>query len=447
MNLLLQAERERAMLIDRRNSILAAKNIIGDLEQAVIAAREALADAQLRLHSTGCDDAVLKLVQLYLDAATKDSKDRAGDMKKVDSKKYEEVNNSLAAQNLPPLTETQFQQLVDMHAACLEKQAGLSTAVAAHARAQLASELANSEGTQLQQQLMEQIDSITLDIESYNRVLKTAKNPPPEDATHTEGTAVTRPKGTAVPDHVILPGLDEKEGASVWQEIFLTYTANEEAESSLSATSLSHTDWRFGLFFTSAGGSMETPTSTALETYTAKNTSIKLGFRAMRVSIQRPWMNAALLGQTKDFYRTGDSDTPISAGDPVEVKKQLDENRFGNTQNALLPSWATGFVVAKDIHILMESTENFSSQFVSSIQAAAHSGGGFLCFSAARGDGSAGPREAAAVSSTGKTLSIKIPTPQILGWISELAPQDFSIPAGGKLPEDEFPGSWLRREE
>ena len=89
-----------------------------------------------------------------------------------------------------------------------------------------------------------------------------------------------------------------------------------------------------------------------------------------------------------------------------------------------MPSWTTGFVVAKDVHILFKSDEAFTAEHVSDIQKSSQTGGGFLCFSCSKSESSSDHRTEAQVVATGNTLSIKIPAPQILGWISELCPED-----------------------
>ncbi|KAI9801790.1 MAG: hypothetical protein M1825_003163 [Sarcosagium campestre] len=409
---LYDAEKNRTMLLSRRNVILA-----------------------------GFSDTVIKLVQLYFEAATKDIALAADAVKKISEDKVDELNESFKEKAIMPLSKAQFKKLRDSQASCLQRQAALSTASEAYIRASIESAKARSnDGTNLVAQLQDQIDSLTLDIEYYKKILAESPNALPAKVTKSDGKTVVEPQAKdavpVIPPEPQLP--PQSEGASVWQEIVLSYKKNENASTSLSSTSVAHKSWETGLWFWSASGKSDTASSATAETHSAKNTDIKIGFRVMKVSIQRPWMNAAVLDQSENFYRPGEG--KVSLGMPSELKKDLASRTAGvnDSEAALLPGWATSFVVAKDVHIIMNATESFDSSTVSDMQKSANTGGGFLCFSASKSSASSDHREGAVVTSDGKNLSIKIAAPQILGWITELAPADHYQSDYKPFPENEF---------
>ncbi|KAJ4132315.1 hypothetical protein NW754_015130 [Fusarium falciforme] len=144
----------------------------------------------------------------------------------------------------------------------------------------------------------------------------------------------------------------------------------------------------------------------------------------MKVTIDRPWFNAQLLGQTEEFMHFNAA--KISAGKPQEVHDKLDKGETVNGANCLLPSWASAFIVVKDVHIVMSKASKFDASEINDMQSSSSSGGGFLCFSASKSSSSSDHREAFSMRNTESDISIRIPAPQILGWISQLAPEDLS---------------------
>ncbi|PON22155.1 hypothetical protein TGAM01_v209029 [Trichoderma gamsii] len=94
----------------------------------------------------------------------------------------------------------------------------------------------------------------------------------------------------------------------------------------------------------------------------------------------------------------------------------------------MISTWATAYVVVKDVHIILRNDKEFSEAERLDMQSCSSSGGGFLCFQASKSSFSLDHHEAFTMKSDNKTISIKIPAPQILGWCSQLAPQDDSLP-------------------
>ena len=158
--------------------------------------------------------------------------------------------------------------------------------------------------------------------------------------------------------------------------------------------------------------------------HTRENTDISIGMRVMKVGITRPWFNGNLLRESQEFWHT--NSVPINSGSPSKIKAALasaDSTVLEKANSTSMPSWTTGFVVAKDVHVLFKSDQQFTSEHVSNIRKSSSSGGGFLCFSCSKSESSLDHRTEAQTLATANTLSIRIPAPQILAWISELCPE------------------------
>ena len=136
----------------------------------------------------------------------------------------------------------------------------------------------------------------------------------------------------------------------------------------------------------------------------------------MKVGITRPWFNGNLLRESQEFWHT--NSVAINSGPPSKIKNGLavpDQAVLDKENNTTMPLWTTGFFVAKDVHILFNSEEEFTSDHVSDIQKSLQAGDGFLCFSCSKSESSSDHAAEAQAVATKNTLSIKIPAPQILG--------------------------------
>ncbi|KAG0642469.1 hypothetical protein HOY80DRAFT_1020684 [Tuber brumale] len=180
-------------------------------------------------------------------------------------------------------------------------------------------------------------------------------------------------------------------------------------------------DWSVNLFFGSSKCSESSSDSGPEANRTAMNTSIDIGFRAMKVEIGRPC----------EYYHLVDSKTKIAHA-PGPLRKALDNinedcNNASITANAnrcLLPSWPIAFIILKDVHIIIKSETNFSTREVYDMKRAMYAGGGILCFRISKASSSSEHRAMSAMSHDKKSVSIKIPGPQVIGWLSEFAPGD-----------------------
>ncbi|KAJ4202693.1 hypothetical protein NW759_015343 [Fusarium solani] len=343
------ATKERTILIMRRDALVNGRQDIKALEKAATDASNALRTAQVNMVK-GYGDNAISCIQMYFDVVSKNAQNKTAAIKGLTDTNMTELNAALEKTSEPKLSPEQWNSLKDMQAKCLQNQANVATANDALLDAQMAaSQARGSDPTNALEVMNERITSLTMDIDYYNKMLVASSNPmqvPITVATvDAEGKPITKttdPEGKRAPDPApALPPSQDGDGASVWTDFLLSSKASTSNGSG-------HSD------------SSSADTSKKAST---QNTNIHIGFRAMKVTIDRPWFNAQLLGRTEESMHFNAA--KISTGKPQEVHDKLDKGETVNGANCLLPSWASAFIVVKDVHIVMSSASTFDASEIS----------------------------------------------------------------------------------
>ncbi|KAK4221114.1 hypothetical protein QBC38DRAFT_492703 [Podospora fimiseda] len=436
------AEKQRSLLSSRRNALELGKQNIKALEKAASDAGEALRTAETNMVK-GYGEAAINLIKMYFDVKTKKAQDKVAAVKGLGDSSKQELTDALAKAEAGPLTDEQWNSLKDMQAKCLQNQANVASAEDAYSNAMLAASKARGEDpTNSLEVITEQIQSLSIDIEYYKKALEGAENPLGVPITklnaagNTEGQTQTPVDPAQKPNTAPVAPPSQDGAASVWQWFVFNSTTSTSESVKLSSSSVSHSDWSVGLWFGSGSGHSDKAESSSSSKATSSNTNIQIGFRAMKVVIDRPWFNAQLLGQTGEFFNF--NSTKISSKKPSEVHKTLADGEPFDASDCMLPSWTTAFVVVKDVHIILSKTDSWSDSEISDMQKSSSEGGGFLCFQASKSSASSDHRDAFAMRHEDKNIDIRIPAPQILGWLTQLAPEDVSLKSYTPLSEKEF---------
>lgn len=440
-------EKERALLISRKEVLQGGAQDIKALQKAADDAGTTLRSAQAAMVK-GYGETAINCIQLYFDVVTRNATNKLEAVKALADTNEAELNAVLAKALQPPLTPEQWTKLKDAQGQCIQNQLTVEMAGAAYSRAQLAVAQARGEDPSNALQLLgERIQSLTFDIDYYKKTLSASPNPLGVPVTKfgadgkPEGTP-TKPPGdgdedyNGVPEQKPVAPPSQDGEASVWQWFVVDSTSTKTESSKLSSSSVAHSDWSVSLWFGSAGGSSDSAEAGSSSKFSTKSLDVQIGFRAMKVVIDRPWMNAQLLGQTKEFFHF--NATAISAGKPQTIHERLAKGDPVDGSQAIIPSWTTAFIVVKDVHIILKSKTDIQTSDVHDMHDATQSGGGFLCFQVSKSDQSSDHREASSIKSDKRTVSIRIPAPQILGWISQLAPEDQSVKTYTQFDEKEF---------
>ncbi len=216
------------------------------------------------------------------------------------------------------------------------------------------------------------------------------------------------------------------------------------ANSSSSMASRSSTG--IGGWFWSGMKQTSSSSATSGSSSTTLNKKLEIGFRAKKVAFNRGgWFNPNIFKLSKNYYRLTDS--LISGGiRKAQVSNAKNQEALDNLtrykpsgqpdyESYAFPAFPTGFVIAKDITIRIESSKDESESTKSYMETNESSGGGIFCFRTNKSFSESRSSESAYFGSSDKYFYIRIPGPQILGWFLEFTAEDNSTPYESLDPE------------
>jgi hypothetical protein len=312
-------------------------------------------------------------------------------------------------------------RLASLQAALMEAK----TTDAAQAIAMLTSQVA-----QLQQQV-QQLQSTLFGASGQARLQALATVA--ADGTVTYDTTKDPNYNAAKQTYAMLPAQMPAPGE--WFDVVMTFDSSKTAGTSSAAAAASNTSWDVDVFFGSASGSSSSSSSSSASSMSATNTSFSIGFRAMKVTIDRGgWFDPTLFKASGELYHLGaDTDdatdvyVPISYGASTVPWDQTGAAaEFEHLQSAILPTYPTAFVVVKDVTINLAFTGSEATNQAEAAQSASSNSGGIFCFSVSSSSSSSNSSSSATSASIAENTIIKIPGPQILGWFSEYVAADKS---------------------
>ncbi len=259
-------------------------------------------------------------------------------------------------------------------------------------------------------------------------------------ASSADGTA-----GAAGVDASLLTSSDKAQDENFMDVIIKSDESGSFSSNSASSSS-SQSSWNLGGGFWSAGGSQSSQKSMETQKKAELNKRLEIGFRIKKVSIDRGgWFNPTIFKLSDNYYRLADirvsrgltkTDVQKASSAGTNAASQLNDlvtydagvNGGVKRLSYVLPSFPTGFVIAKDITIRIQcegTNAESNRQYMEQSEARS---GGIFGFRASSGSSSKSQSESAYFGSTSKYFYIRIPGPQILGWFLELTPADNATP-------------------
>jgi hypothetical protein len=213
-----------------------------------------------------------------------------------------------------------------------------------------------------------------------------------------------------------------------------------------SRSSASKSSWNVGGWFWSAGGQSDSSFAESREEKTEMDSKVEIGLRIKKVTFDRGgWFNPNVFKLSNNYYRL--AETMFSKGittDEVQACMQdsagasaalkrlvtyiVEEEGRKTEMSYILPAFPTGFVIAKDITIRIQSSKEESEASRSYMESSHSSSGGILGFRTSTAGSSKSQSEAAYFGNTENYFYIRIPGPQILGWFLEFTPTDNTSP-------------------
>lgn len=295
-----------------------------------------------------------------------------------------------------------------------------------------ASEAKVRDMTLQKQRIEEQIQTVQADLDFLSPLV-------------TGTIAAADAEGKADENASLLTSTDEAQDENFMDVIIKSDKSGSFSSNSTSSSS-SQSSWNLGGWFWSAGGSHSSQSSMGEEEKKELNQKLEIGFRVKKVSIDRGgWFNPTIFKLSDNYYRLADirvskgltkTDIQEAAGAAEESGEKLnalvtyDAEVDGESKKLsyVLPAFPTGFVVAKDITIRIQCSEEDAASSRKYMEENEARGGGVFGFRASSGSSSKSQSESAYFGSTSSYFYIRIPGPQILGWFLELTPADNASP-------------------
>ena len=254
-----------------------------------------------------------------------------------------------------------------------------------------------------------------------------------------------------MPDASLLTASDETQDENFTDVIIKSDESGSFSSNSTSSSS-SQSSWNLGGWFWSAGRSRSTQSSNESQNKRELNKKLEIGFRIKKVAIDRGgWFNPTIFKLSDNYFRLADirvskgltkddiqdaSAAGMNAGARLKSLVTYDAEVDGETKQLsyVLPAFPTGFVIAKDVTIRIQCSQDESKSNRKYMEQSDARSGGIFGFRAHTAGSSKSQSESAYFGSTSNYFYIRIPGPQILGWFLELTPADNASPYQGLDP-------------
>ncbi|KAF8526972.1 hypothetical protein BU17DRAFT_40150 [Hysterangium stoloniferum] len=217
---------------------------------------------------------------------------------------------------------------------------------------------------------------------------------------------------------------DSSSGGSRWQTIRLTSSTESRTNRSNADSNASSEQWSLNLWLASGSGSSSSSHAFSAAAATASKDTVDLAFRATLVTIDRGgWFQPQFFKQSKAYYK---------------VNRDISWVNGDNGVKGLLPGYPVAFLIAKDIVIRVTHATSSSDEMKRFDESSSSSSGGVLCFSYSRSESASSQEAASNFQAYSNGFVVKIPGPQILGYMIQKTDDDQSILMPTELPDDFF---------
>jgi uncharacterized protein YlxW (UPF0749 family) len=424
---------------------------VADLQKLVDNAQAALDNALTNLSNSFASN-VLTVARMYFGTvdpskATTEGLDKALEESGLEggltNEQWKALQDGFTAVNTAQQNlTTAGRNLVDLQAALMAAKTSDSSTLIASLQTQIA---------QLQQQI-QLLQNTLYSSEGKARLQKLATvdatgavtYDPAKDPNYTPKVGTTPSSYTMLPTPMPAPG--------DWFDVIFSFSKKDSSSTSHAAASASQLSWDVDLFFGSASGSSQSSSSDTEKKMTVSDLDMKVGFRAMKVAIDRGgWLNPTAFTMSSEMYNLGPADeagykrfshgeprNPDDPKAPFDYTQSYANEEFRHLRDAVFPAFPTSFLIVKDVTITIAMADSASASAAASTASSSSYSGGLFCFSVSGSSSSSDNSASAFSSGMDSDLIIKIPGPQILGWFLEYVAEDQSTPYQ-QMPPDFFP--------
>ncbi|TCD66126.1 hypothetical protein EIP91_001735 [Steccherinum ochraceum] len=344
--------------------------------------------------------------------------------------------------NLDP---AMFDQLAEDMGAVATAQQALTAASRAYARALADFALAQATDTkQQQEQIRQQITSLTKEIDNltsrYQSLNKVGERPTAPPATPT----------TTVEDEALLPPTNNDAGGSRWQEIVMHNIVQSDYSKQSDRASGSTTSMTCNLWALSGSGELTTSSAEASQVTSKMRNEVWVGFRATLVTVDRAgWFQPQFFKQSAGYYHVARnmfwSRWPTGVASVADLKKAGDP-AFQVVNQGLLPAYPQAIIICKDITIKISNDNTSTATSSVNMQSMAAASGGVLCFSFSSSDSDSSSDNTYSFKQCSDGCVIRIPGPQILGYIMQFTENDATRDLPANLANLFVPPADIREE-
>lgn len=257
--------------------------------------------------------------------------------------------------------------------------------------------------------------------------------------------AESESQGDQAPDASLLTSANEAQDEN-FMDVVIKSDESGSFSSGSSSSSASQGSWSVGGWFWSGSASRSSQSAEEQQKKQEMNKKMEIGFRVKKVTFDRGgWFNPTLFKLSSNYFRL--ADIRVSSGlNKDQIKRAIASGQGSDSSlrslvtydavvdgenkslSYVLPAFPTGFVIAKDVTIRIQSSKEESESNRKYMENNEASGGGIFGFRSNSSSSSKSQSESAYFGSSANYFYIRIPGPQILGWFLELTPADNASP-------------------
>ncbi|KAI0050912.1 hypothetical protein FA95DRAFT_499075 [Auriscalpium vulgare] len=213
-----------------------------------------------------------------------------------------------------------------------------------------------------------------------------------------------------------------------WMDIsFTTSVANKETVRDTSSTS-STSSWNVNLWLGSASGDSTSSEAKATHSTKDEHVDVEISLRVSLVTVDRSgWFQPQFFDMSNSFMRASENvrwSEWRGVKTAAELIRRVKDTGAFDAGESLFPAFPVGYLIAKDILVKISSNEGDDASSAKALSEKASASGGVLCFSFSHASHSEGDSSSVSTQTMSNGLVVKVPGPQILGYMMQVTPRD-----------------------
>ncbi len=201
-----------------------------------------------------------------------------------------------------------------------------------------------------------------------------------------------------------------------YSSFFIEYECHSEEqqteeEISTSTTTKSSGCWIFKTKKTETGIKTDSESF-----FSSSDTSIKIGMNIAKVGIERAWFNPGVFTISGDMYRLSSA----------KVSQTYTGEANYDPNNYIFPCFPVAMLIARDITVKLSTSEVATGLSIHDFEKKVGDSKGLLFFNKGNGSATSSKKDESKTTSDSYVVTVRIPTPQVIGFYLENTPADKS---------------------